>query len=292
MFFSEDYGKRRQNTLARPVEFSGIGIHTGENVKMRFCPAPANAGIVFNRTDLKEQPFLKASLENVLDTSRSTILGTGSVKVHTVEHVLSALKAYQVDNLYIELDNLEPPVGNGSADVFVEMIEEAGLAVQQAEKRIYALKKPIYYSEGEISLVALPSEKPRYSYTLSYPGHPLLHAQFFSGELTPESFKKEIAPCRTFSLYQEISHLIDRGLIRGGSLDNAVVILDKVAFSKEGLFFPDEMVRHKVLDTIGDLSLMGIDLNAHILSIRAGHTTNYRFAKKIVEGLQKIEVNP
>lgn len=290
MFFTDDNQTRPQKTLARPVGFSGIGIHTGENVSMRFCPAAPDTGIIFIRKDLPAEPRVPASLEYVVDTSRSTILGIGQVRVHTVEHVLSALKAYKIDNLYIELDNLEPPVGNGSADVFVEMIEEAGLELQEAEKKIFSLLQPIYYTEGDISLIALPSEEERFSYTLSYSGHPLLHAQFYTGVLSPETFKVEIAPCRTFSLYQEISYLIDKGLIRGGSLDNAVVVHGKEAFSKGGLFFPDEMVRHKVLDTIGDLSLMGVDFKAHIISIRAGHATNYRFAKKIIQCLQEERV--
>lgn len=281
--------ERRQRTLARPVSFSGIGIHTGKVVSMRFLPSAEHTGIKFKRIDLPSQPEIPATVEYVVDTSRSTILGLADVRVHTVEHVLAALRAFEIDNLCIEIDNLEPPVGNGSSDVFVEMIEEAGILEQEAKVPIASLSEPVYYSEKDIHIVALPSPEYRVSYTLSYPEHPLLKAQFHSFVLTSESFKKEIAPCRTFSLYKEISYLIDKGLIKGGSLDNAVVIHDEAVFSKGGLFFPDEMVRHKMLDLIGDLSLVGFPFLAHIIAIRSGHASNWQFAKKILKSFSKGE---
>jgi UDP-3-O-[3-hydroxymyristoyl] N-acetylglucosamine deacetylase len=279
--------ERNQRTLVRPVSFSGIGIHTGKMVSMRFLPAAEHTGIKFKRTDLPSLPEIPATVEYVVDTSRSTILGLADVRVHTVEHVLAALRAFEIDNLCIEIDNLEPPVGNGSSDVFVEMIEEGAILEQKASLPIASLAEPVYYSEKDIHIVALPSPEYRISYTLSYPEHPLLKAQFHSLALTPESFKKEIAPCRTFSLYKEISYLIDKGLIKGGSLDNAVVIHDEAAFSKGGLFFPDEMVRHKILDLIGDLSLVGFPFLAHIIAIRSGHTSNWQFSKQILKSFSK-----
>lgn len=279
--------QRQQNTLSQSVDFSGVGIHTGKNVSMRFCPAPASTGIVFKRVDLPSSPIIPATVEYVVDTSRSTILGLGDIKVHTVEHVLAAFRAFDIDNVIIEIDNLEPPVGNGSSDVFVEMIERSGIEKQEQKIETLFLKEPLFYSDNEIQLVALPSSDFRVSYTLSYPGHPLLKAQFHDSVITASSFKKEIASCRTFSLYKEISYLIDKGLIKGGSLDNAVVIHDDAVYSKGGLFFPDEMVRHKVLDLVGDLSLVGIPFFAHIISIRSGHSSNYQLAKKILESLTK-----
>lgn len=248
---------------------------------MRFCPGKVGTGILFKRIDLPHMPIIPATLKYVCDTARSTTIGKENVFIHTVEHVLAAVRAFNIDNLCIELSSVEPPVGNGSADVFVSMIEESGIVEQHESTPVVRLQGPIYWSEGDIHLVALPSSEYRISYTLNYSGPKVLQAQFHSLVVTPENFKREIAPCRTFSLYEEVSMLMDRGLIKGGSLDNAVIIKDDAVFSKNGLYFPDEMVRHKILDMIGDLSLLGINFEAHIIAIRAGHASNYAFAKKL-----------
>lgn len=277
--------KRRQRTLARCASYQGIGIHTGSEVSLRFVPAPEATGLIFKRTDLPSQPCIPASLDYVCDTVRSTTLGKDALRIHTVEHVLAALKAYNIDNAYIELSNIEPPIGNGSSDVFVDLIEEAGIEEQQVPIDIATLNSPVYWSSGDIHLVALPSDEYRLSYTLSYPQSPPLSAQYHSIALSPDVFKSEIAPCRTFSLYDEIAGMMDRGLVRGGSLDNAVVIHGDAVFSKNGLFFPNEMVRHKILDLIGDLALIGRDFLAHIISIRAGHAANFAFAKALLHTL-------
>jgi UDP-3-O-[3-hydroxymyristoyl] N-acetylglucosamine deacetylase len=275
---------RKQRTVKDIAVFSGIGIHTGKEVGIRFCPAKEGTGIVFKRIDLVGQPIVPATVEYVQDTARSTTIGINDVRIHTVEHVLSAVKAYQIDNLCIEITSIEPPVGNGSSDVFVEMIEKVGVRTQEQVTPVVKIKQPVYLSEGEdIHLVALPYDGYRVSYTLSYPGSAFLRGQFHSVVVNEENFKKEIAPCRTFSLYKEISTLMDRGLIKGGSLDNAVVIKDDVILSKGGLFFPDEMARHKILDLIGDLSLIGYDFHAHIIAIRSGHPTNFLFAKELLK---------
>jgi UDP-3-O-[3-hydroxymyristoyl] N-acetylglucosamine deacetylase len=273
---------RHQKTLREPAAFSGIGIHTGRIVNLRFCPAKEGTGIVFKRVDLPGQPLIPARLEYVKDTARSTTIGIGDIRIHTVEHVLAAIKANDIDNLVIEISGIEPPVGNGSSDVFVDMIEKAGIHTQKKTVPVIKIKHPIFWSEGDIHLVALPYDSYRISYTLSYPNSSFLRGQFHSIHLSPESFKEELASCRTFSLYKEISALIDLGLIKGGSLDNSVVITDDAILSDGGLFFPDEMARHKILDLVGDLSLIGLDFHAHIISIRSGHGSNYAFAKKIL----------
>lgn len=272
---------RKQRTIEKPVEFSGVGIHTGSEVLIRFLPAEIGEGIYFKRIDLPNQPIIPASIDYVFDTSRSTNLAIDAVRIYTVEHVLAAVRAYEIDNLCIELSALEPPAGNGSSDVFVNMLHQAGIVEQKAKTPIVSLKNPVYYSEGDVHIVALPADEYRLSYTLYYPQSKALSSQFFTIALSAESFTKELAPCRTFALYEEISHLMDRGLIKGGSLDNAVVIKGEAIISKNGLFFPDEMVRHKVLDMIGDLSLIGIQYNAHIIAIRSGHPANFRFAQKL-----------
>lgn len=274
--------RRQQRTLRKPVEFSGIGIHTGKQVVMRFIPAKEGAGIVFKRTDLPGHIQIPATVEYVCDTSRSTTIGIGKVKVHTVEHVLAAIKAFNIDNLIIEVSAMEPPVGNGSSDVFVQMIEESGIEEQSQTLPIIKLKSPLYWSQEDIHLVALPFDGFRISYTLQYPDSEVLRAQFHSLIVTSENFKKEVASCRTFSRYEEVAALMDRGLIKGGSLSNAVIIKGDAIFSKEGLFFPDEMVRHKVLDMIGDLSLVGFDFWAHIIAIRSGHASNFAFSQKLL----------
>lgn len=271
--------QRKQRTIKKEVAFAGLGIHTGSVVSMRFSPAKEGTGILFKRTDLPGQPCIPATIEYVCDTSRSTTIGINGTKVHTIEHVMAAVAAFEIDNLIIEVSNIEPPIGNGSSDVFVEMIENAGVCEQEALAHIFYLQKPLYFSEGNIQIVALPSDEYRISYTLNYPETRALKAQFQTLKITPENFKKEISPCRTFSLYEEVSILIDRGLIKGGCLDNAVIIKDNAIFSKNGLFFPDEMCRHKILDLIGDLSLIGYQFYAHLIAIRSGHASNYAFAK-------------
>lgn len=248
---------------------------------MRFLPAKEGTGLTFKRVDLPGAPEIPATVEYVCANTRNTTLGIADIRIHTVEHVLAALKAYDIDNLIIELDGIEPPVGNGSSDVFVEMIEQVGITEQSATKPISKIDHPIYYSDGEIHLVALPSDEYRISYTLNYPDTKLIKSQYFSTPIDSTTFKREIASCRTFSLYEEVSFLLDRGLIKGASLDNAVVIKDDTILSKGGLFFPDEMVRHKILDMVGDLSLVGLDFVAHIIAIRSGHASNVAFAKKI-----------
>lgn len=273
---------RRQRTLKREVSFSGIGIHTGKQVELKFTPSRVGTGIVFQRIDLAGQPKIPATLEYVCDTHlRSTTIGLKDVRIHTVEHVLAAISAYNIDNLVIKISDVEPPIGNGSSDVFVDMIEKAEVLEQELTHSIYSLQKPIFWSEGGIHLVALPYDGCRFSYTLHYPNSKMLKSQFYSFLLSPEAFKKEIAPCRTFLLYEEVAALMDLGLIKGGSLDNAVVVKEDAIFSKGGLFFPDEMVRHKILDMIGDLSLVGFTIQAHVIAIRAGHASNFAFAKKL-----------
>ena len=272
---------RNQHTLKKKVSYTGIGVHTGVDVTMTLLPEAENVGVYFKRTDLPGHPCIPAHVDYVVDTSRCTVLGDKDVCIYTVEHVLAALRAYNIDNVCIELSNMEPPVGNGSSDVFVEMIEEAGIKEQKSQVSILSIKEPIYYADETIQVVALPYEGYRISFTLNYPGSPVLDSQFFTSDINQDTFKKEIAPCRTFSLYEEVSMLMDKGLIKGGSLDNAVVIKGDEVFSKGSLFFPNEMVRHKTLDVIGDLSLVGVPFNAHIIAIRSGHSANYLFAKKL-----------
>lgn len=273
---------RPQRTIGDAIAYSGVGIHTGKEVSIRFCPAKEDTGIVFERVDLPGRPQIPATIDYVQETTRSTTIGVGDVKVHTVEHVMATLKAYEIDNLIIQVTAPEPPIGDGSSQIFVDLLEKVGTTDQGVVKPVIFLKNPVAFSKGDSHLVALPSDEYRISYTLHYPKSPVIRSQYLSIPVSRENFKNSLAPCRTFALYDEISTLMERGLIKGGSLENAVVIKDEVIFSKEGLRFPDEMVRHKILDLIGDLALVGFDFAAHVIAIRTGHETNVALGKELL----------
>lgn len=278
---------RTQNTIGEAVSFSGIGIHTGKVVSIRFVPSECGTGVVFKRIDLPGHPEIPATLEYVCDTSRSTTIGISDVRIHTVEHVLAAVRACQIDNLIIEISSIEPPVGNGSSDVFIDMIKKVGVVGQEGSAPIVYLDQPIYWSEEEVHVVAIPYDGYKISYTLNYPDSAILKCQYQSFEITEEIFIKELSQCRTFSEYREVEMLMKRGLIKGGSLDNAVIIKDEAVFSKGGLYFQDEMARHKILDMIGDLSLVGFDFRAHVIAIRSGHQANVAFAQQLYQKLTR-----
>lgn len=281
------FKRTRQQTLAHPVTRKGTGLFTGEKVTLTLHPAEAGHGIRFRRADLPGQPILSASLENVKETPRCTILGNRDASIQTVEHLLSALCACGIDNLLIDIDGPEVPIFDGSAKVFVEMLEEGGIQLQQEKRGPVKITSPLYWSSGDIHLVALPSEEFRVSYTLHYPQSPLLKSQFYSLVVQENRYKNEIAPCRTFSLYEEIAPMLDKGLIKGGSLENGVIIKGDAVLNPEGVRFPDEMVRHKVLDLIGDLSLVSIPFLAHIIAICSGHASNIAFAREIYKFVKR-----
>ena len=251
----------------------------------RFVPAKPHTGILFQRVDQPGKPKIPATIEYVQQTDRSTTIGVGDCSVHTVEHVLAPLHANQIDNLIIEVSDMEPPVGDGSSLPFLAMVREAGIEEQDVEVPIMTLTQPIHFSKGRTHIVALPSDTFQISYTLHYPQVPIIKCQYVSLDINAESFSAELAPCRTFALYKEISYLMERGLIRGGSLDNGVVIKDDVVISKEGLRFPDEMVRHKVLDLVGDLMLVGMPFTAHIVAVCSGHETNVELGRLLVDSI-------
>lgn len=273
--------KENQRTLKQTMTIQGNGLFTGCKTTIKFIPAPEGYGIVFRRVDLKSRPDLPAVVENVRGTPRCTILGDEQVSIQTVEHLLSALKAFEIDNLLIEIDGPEVPSCDGSAMPFVQMIEDAGVEVQTQTRKFARLKQPIFWSSGDVHLIALPSEDFKVSYTLNYPNSKLLGAQFYTLTVSSRSFKEEIAPARTFSLYEEIVPLIEKGNIKGGSLENAVIIKDDAVLNPEGLRFQDEMVRHKILDLIGDLSLVGTSFAAHVIALRSGHFSNTSLAREI-----------
>jgi UDP-3-O-[3-hydroxymyristoyl] N-acetylglucosamine deacetylase/3-hydroxyacyl-[acyl-carrier-protein] dehydratase len=274
-----------QQTLAGSASFSGIGLHSGNKVNMTFLPAPPNHGIRFRRVDLDGQPEIDAAIENVAETSRSTSLSKGNVKLHTVEHVLAAFAGAQVDNALVEVDANEPPIGDGSALEFVKMIEEAGIAAQDEAREIYQLEAPIELQNGETQMTAFPYD--RLKITCTSAGDNGRFTQLFSVELNPDSWRTDLSRARTFCYYEEIEHLFKNGLIKGGSLENAVVIRDDAVLTNEPLRYPDEFVRHKILDMVGDLSLIGRGVGAHIVAVRPSHAANCEMARRIKSQMHK-----
>jgi UDP-3-O-[3-hydroxymyristoyl] N-acetylglucosamine deacetylase len=276
-----------QKTVSREVFASGCGLFTGEKVSLRLCPAPPNTGIVFRRVDLPGKPELPAHHSFVRDMPRCTRLANEKMSIVMVEHLLSALRGMGIDNAFVDVEGPEIVAGDGSSQLFVDLLEKAGVQTQGILRKAIRIKEPIYYSDKETHLIALPAEEFRISYTLHYPQSSLLGSQFYTFSLQPDRFKSEIAPCRTFSLYEEILPFIEKGLIKGGGLENALVIKGNEILNPGGARFPDEMVRHKILDLIGDLSLAGAPILGHIISVRSGHASNIALAKMIA----KLECN-
>ena len=274
--------RKHQRSLKGVAKLDGTGLFTGTKTEIKLRPAPEGTGIVFQRVDLPDKPLLSAQVENVRETPRCTILGNQNFQIQTVEHILSALKAFDLDNVIIEIDGPEVPSCDGSASPFVDLIQSAGVVSQTATKKVYHLETPVFWSKGDVHLVALPAEEFRISYTLNYPNSDLLKSQFYTVHVNEETYKQEIAPARTFSLYEEVVPLIEKGNIKGGRLDNAVIIKGDTILNPEGVRYKDEMVRHKILDLIGDLSLVGQSFLAHVIAIRSGHFSNTSFARELV----------
>ena len=246
---------------------------------MAFVPAPPNSGVRFRRVDLEGKPEIEARIENVSETNRSTTLSRGNIKIHTVEHVLAALMGCGVDNAVIELDANEPPIGDGSAREFVKMIQEAGLLPQGEAREPFVVEVPMEFQMGETLMTVFPHD--RWKITCVSSDKQGRFTQHYGLELTPESVRRELADARTFCFYEEIEHLIKNGLIKGGSLENAVVIRDDAILTTEPLRYPNEFVRHKILDILGDLSLLGRPLCGHIIAVKPSHSANCELARRL-----------
>ncbi|PIS00257.1 MAG: UDP-3-O-[3-hydroxymyristoyl] N-acetylglucosamine deacetylase [Chlamydiae bacterium CG10_big_fil_rev_8_21_14_0_10_35_9] len=277
-----------QKTLKRTVSLSGKGLFTGSNVTLTLRPNFEKNGIVFKRVDLPGSPTIPAKLDYVKETPRCTILGNKQASIQTVEHLLSALSAMQVDHLIIEIDGPELPACDGSSLPFIKIIEDAEMELLDSLREYAVLDAPIYWTYGDTHIIGLPSSEFKVSYTLHYPHSSFLRSQFFSYKVDTESYKTEIAPCRTFSLYEEIEPMLKKGLLKGGGLDNGVVIKDNQVLNPGGLRFLDEMARHKILDLLGDLSLIGKPILGHIIAIRSGHYSNVAFAKELNKRITEI----
>jgi UDP-3-O-[3-hydroxymyristoyl] N-acetylglucosamine deacetylase/3-hydroxyacyl-[acyl-carrier-protein] dehydratase len=276
----------RQMTIARPVTYSGVGLHSGNQCHMTFLPAPAGTGLRFVRTDLDGHPQIAVDPDHVVGVERGTTIGVNGTEVQTIEHVLAAVAARGIDNLVIELDAGEPPVADGSSLPFWKALEEAGVTELEAPRRTYRVEEPIFFEQGNVEITLLPSDRLQVSFSIDF-DHPLVRHQFASFEITPETFEREIAPARTFGFLHEIEQLKAAGLIRGGNLRNAIVIGDDKILNEDHLRFPTELVRHKILDLLGDLKVLNVDLKAHIIAHRSGHRTHLelvRILKRRIEG--------
>jgi len=274
-----------QQTLNRSASFSGIGLHSGNRVNMTIHPAPANSGVRFRRVDLEGKPEIEARVENVSETNRSTTIAKGNVKIHTVEHVLAALAGYGIDNAIIELDANEPPIADGSSREFCKIILGAGISVLAEKREFYTPTEPIELRSGETVMTLFPAET--FKITCTSADKQGRFTQFYSTEVTPQTWEKELSHARTFCFFEEIEYLIKNGLIKGGSLENAVVIRDDAVLTTEPLRYAEEFVRHKMLDILGDLSLAGRPVRGHLIAVKPSHGANCEFARLIVAQMNK-----
>ncbi len=252
---------------------------------MTLLPAPANSGVRFRRVDLDGKPEIEARVENVSETTRSTTLARGNIKIHTVEHVLAALAGCGVDNAIVELDSNEPPIADGSAREFCRIIKDAGLEGQGEPRQPYTVSDPIELQMGETLMTLFPGEGFRITCTSA--DRKGRFTQFYSTEVNPRTWEVELAHARTFCFYEEIEYLIKNGLIKGGSLENAVVIREDAVLTTEPLRYPEEFVRHKMLDIIGDLSLLGRPIQGHVIAIKPSHGANCELVRRIVAQMEK-----
>jgi UDP-3-O-[3-hydroxymyristoyl] N-acetylglucosamine deacetylase len=268
-----------QTTIAKTVEYTGIGLHSGKNVTIALKPAADGTGIVFSRVDLPGKPAIKAVAANVTETMRATTLETGNAKVFTVEHLLAAFSALEVDNCIVEIDSIEPPVADGSALPFARLILAAGIVKQETVRAVIRIAHTQAVRMDDRFIAVLPYEGLRISFT-SVNSHPLLGVQFGDYEISPDGFMTEIAPARTIGFMNEVEALQAKGLALGGNLENAVVYDSTQVLTP--LRFTDELVRHKILDVIGDLALAG-RIRGHVIAVKSGHALNTQLAKLIAE---------
>ncbi|MBI2618787.1 MAG: bifunctional UDP-3-O-[3-hydroxymyristoyl] N-acetylglucosamine deacetylase/3-hydroxyacyl-ACP dehydratase [Ignavibacteriales bacterium] len=296
-----------QRTIKKPVSMNGVGLHTGVTTRMTLKPAPESFGIRFRRVDLGGTPEIPADVDHVVDVARGTTLAVGEARVHTTEHVLAAVVGMQVDNLIIELDNIEPPIADGSAKPFVEMLTQAGFDELEAPKDYLVIDQTIHYQNEEkgVDIVALPTDDFRVSVVIDY-NNPALGSQHTGLFNLEKEFVSEFSSARTFCFLHEVEALRAQGLIKGGNLDNAIVIVDREistenlktlahklgidhsvilgttgTLNNKKLHYRNEPARHKLLDLMGDLALIGAPLRAQILAARPGHASNVEFAKKV-----------
>lgn len=276
-----------QTTIKKSVELVGIGLHKGSPVKLRLEPLESNSGIVFYRSDIDVSiPLLP---ENVVDTKMATVIGKDNHVISTIEHLLSAVYAYGIDNLRVIVDADEVPVMDGSSASYCMLLDEAGIQELDVAKRIMRIKKEIEVKEGEKYVKLSPSPDLQYDFTIKFP-HPVIQEQEFVLKFTKESYKKEISRARTFGFLHEVQYLRSKGLALGGSLENAIVLDEKKILNPEGLRYKDEFVRHKILDAIGDMSLIGMNFIGNYEALAGSHDLNHKLTLELFKDPENYEV--
>ncbi len=276
-----------QTTIKKAVELVGIGLHKGSPVKLRLEPLEQNSGIVFYRSDVDVSiPLIP---ENVVDTKMATVIGKEGYVISTIEHMLSAVYAYGIDNLRVIVDADEIPVMDGSSASFCMLLDEAGIQELSMPKKIMRIKKDIIVQEGEKYVKLSPSPDLKYDFTIKFP-HPVINKQEYVLKFTKESYKNEIARARTFGFLHEVQYLRSKGLALGGSLENAIVLDDKKILNPEGLRFADEFVRHKILDAIGDMSLIGMNFVGNYEAMAGSHDLNHKLTLALLKDKENYEV--
>ena len=272
----------KQRTLKMSAKISGIALHTGVRAVLQLNPAPENTGVLFRRVDLPGRPLIPALAGNVVDVQRGTSIGVGGAMVYTVEHIMSALHAHWIDNCIVDMDGAEPPICDGSSSEFVRLIAEAGIVEQNAPAKYITAAQPLRYAAGSTQIVIFPDfEQLNLSCVTSFKGCPF-DPQFFEYQLQAADYDQAIAPARTFVDYRDLKTLIGMGLVKGGSLDAAAIIHDGAIICKDRLRFDNEIVRHKLLDLIGDLYLTGARVRGAVLAVKPGHPANVALAKLLL----------
>jgi UDP-3-O-[3-hydroxymyristoyl] N-acetylglucosamine deacetylase len=271
----------RQRTIRDETSCTGIGLHSGYPVNLTIKPAPADTGITFIRKDVPSQPSIRAAFENVVDTRLSTTLGSNGFRVSTVEHLMAAFFGLGIDNARVELDGPEVPIMDGSAAPFIFLLRSSGIREQKSPKRFVVIKRPLEIREGGRSVRINPSNELKISYAIDF-NHPLLRNQAFELRFSGKDFVKEISRARTFGFLRDIQTLRDNGLALGGSLDNAIVMDDFRILNEDGLRYKDEFVRHKILDFVGDLAILGCSVIGHFVVKKSGHALNHQLLKKLI----------
>jgi UDP-3-O-[3-hydroxymyristoyl] N-acetylglucosamine deacetylase len=273
---------RQQQTLLSPISCTGVGLHTGKPVTLTLRPAPADTGVVFVNRNGHAGATLAASVDHLVATELCTAISGNGFQVKTIEHVLAALAGLNVDNAYVDIDAAEAPVMDGSSAPFVRLIQSAGVAPQNRRRSFLKITRPLEIVDGSRRIRIEPSSTPRITYTIQY-DHPLIRTQTYAYEHSAHAFATEIAAARTFGFLQEVEALWARGLGRGGNLENTVVLSQDGILNESGLRFLDEFVRHKVLDLIGDFSLLGLPFIGHLIADRSGHALHTRLVKQILD---------
>jgi UDP-3-O-acyl N-acetylglucosamine deacetylase len=276
-----------QSTIAREIRCRGIGLHTGQSVNLKFLPAPPNSGIIFKRTDLPQSPAIYLREACLHTGPYCLILEKDEIHIQMAEHLLGTILGLGIDNLILELDSLEVPIMDGSALSFVTLLEQAGIISQNGTREKWILEKPVWYFENSRGIIALPWENFQISYLVSY-SHPLIGLQYAEFIINKSNFVQEISPARTFGWWEEIQEQRKSGLIKGGSLDNAIVFGEKNILNPEQLRFPDEVVRHKILDLMGSLATLEGELCLRVIAIKSGHALDTRLVSLLKENLKII----